>query len=343
MGIRALSRIEIGKETTAGTAVSCDVLLQAEGMMKDAQDRAFPVEGSEFVFPTSGSYIRKEGVEITLDDSPATTEILPHIFGMGVAGGVSAAAADGSAYAYIYPFPITAANTAPDPYTIEGGDDSESGEASYCFATRWGLKWAAGEELMMNADIVGRQWTDCAFTGTNPSVALHYLPKAKLYVDATGATGFNTQKTQTFMGFEVEGGGWKPVHTGDGELFYTFPKYYGQKEGNEITGVITYEHDATGEAELNFARAGTVRLVKVVFEGDAVATGGTTYSKHSVIFDAAIQYTDVPELEDLDGNNTVPLPFRVVYSVADATAIISGPTGTGAGGLVVVNELSALP
>jgi hypothetical protein len=344
MGIKALSRIEIGRETTAGTAVAADVLLQAEGMVKDAQDRAFPVEGSEFIFPTAQSYIRKEGVEITIDDSPVYSETIGHILGMGIAGGV-AAASDGSGndLIYIYPFPITAANTAPDPYTIEGGDDQESGEASYCFATKIGLKWGVGEELMFSADIVGRQWTDCSFTGTNPSVTLHALPKAKLYVNNSGATGIFTQKTQTFMGFALEiPTAWVPVYSGDGELFYTFPKFVGHKDKNAITGVITYEHDATGEAELNFARAGTIRLVKVVFEGDAVTTAGTLYSKHSVIFDAAIQYTDVPEPKDQDGNNTVALPFRVVYSVADATAIATAPSGTGAGGLVVVNELSAL-
>ena len=346
MGIKALSRIEIGKETTAaGTAIAADVLLQAEGMMKDTQERVFPVEGSEFVFPTAESYIRKEGVEITIEDSPATTELLPHLLGMGVAGGV-AAASDGSGNdsIYIYPFPILAANTAPDTYTVEGGDDAESGEASYCFATHLGLKWAAGEELQMSADLVGREWTDCAFTGTNPSITLHQLNRAKLYINDSGATGFFTQKTQTFMGFELDyPTGWKPIYSGDGLLTFTFPKFVGHKDDNAIVGVLTLEHNATGEAELNFARAGTIRLIKVVWEGDAVTTAGTLYSKHSVILDAAIQYTDVPALEDEDGNNMVALPFRVVYSHADATAIISGPSGTAAGGITVVNELAALP
>jgi hypothetical protein len=343
MGIKALTRIEIGKETTAGTAVAADVLLQAEGTMKDAQVRKFPVEGSEFMLPTARSYISKEGVEIKIDDSPATTEILPHILGMGIVGGVTAADDGvGSDHIYIYPFPTNAAPTAPDPYTIEGGDDQEAGEAEYCFATRWALKWAAGEELMMGADIVGRKWTDAEFTGTNPGVSLHQLTTAKLYVNDSGATGIYTQKTQTFMGFEVEGGGWTPVYTGDGAITYTFPKYVGGKDKNEIKGVITYEHDTIGEAELNKARTGAIRLVKVVFEGDAVTTAGTLYTKHSVIFDAAIQYTDVPELKDEDGNNTVALPFRVVYSAVDDTAITTGPTATGAGGLVVVNDLAAL-
>ena len=126
MGIKSLTRIEIGRETTAGTACAADVLLQAEGMMKDDQERKFPAEGSEFVFPTALSYISKEGVTIKLDDSPAYSEILPHLLSMGVAGGV-AAAADGSGndLIYIYPFPITAANTTPNTYTIEGGDDQE--------------------------------------------------------------------------------------------------------------------------------------------------------------------------------------------------------------------------
>jgi hypothetical protein len=346
MGIRALTRIEIGRETTAaGTPIAADVLLQAEGMARDAQERAFPFDGNEFLFPIGRSYIRKEGVEITIDDSPVTSEQFGHILGMGICGGVTKADdATGSAKIYVYPYPTTAANTTVDTYTIEGGDDQESGEASYCFATRIGLKWAAGEELQFNADIVGRQWTDCAFTGTNPSASLHHITTAKLYIDATGATGFNTQKTQTFMGFELDNPtAWMPVYSGDGALYYTFPKYVGQKEGYEITGTLTLEHDATGEAELNFARAGTIRLVKVVFEGDNCQTGGTTYSKHSVVWCGAIQYTEVPALEDNDGNNIVALPFKVIYSIADDTAVKTGPTATGAGGYVVVNELDALP
>jgi hypothetical protein len=344
MGIKALTRIEIGRETTSGTAVAADVLLQAEGMMKDDHERVFPEEGSENLFPTARSYIRKEGVTIKVDDSPAATELLPHLLSMGIAGGV-AAAADGSGndLIYIYPFPITAANTAPNTYTVEGGDDQESGEADYCFAEELGLKWAAGEELTMSASLRGRQWTDCAFTGTNPSVTLHQLTTAKLYVNSSGATGIFTQKTQTFMGFDLKiPTGWKAVHSGDGSLTFAFLKYIGQKGKGAITGVLTLEHDTIGEAELNFARTGAVRLVKVVFEGDAVTTAGTLYSKHSVIFCGAIQYTDVPALKDEDGNNLVALPFRVVHSEADSAAIIAAPTGTADGGLVVVNELAAL-
>jgi len=344
MGIKALTRIEIGRETTSGTPVAADVLLQHEGMMKDDQERAFPVTGDEYVLPIGLSYIRKEGVVITLEESPASTELLPHLLAMGVKGGVTGSAdGSGSDYIYIYPFPINAAPTAVNTYTIEGGDDQEAGEAAFCFAEELGLKWASGEELMVSATLRGREWTDAEFTGTNPSAALHFLPRAKIYVDDSGATGFNTQKTATFMGFELEyPTGMKAVHSGDGDLTFAFVKFVGLKDPG-ITGVITYEHDATGEAELNKARTGAIRLVKCIFEGDAFTTAGTLYSRHAVLFCGAIQYTDAPELDDQDGNNTVALPFRVVYSAADDTAIATGPTGTGAGGLVVVNALSALP
>jgi hypothetical protein len=344
MGIKALTRIEIGRETDSGTAVAADVLLQAEGMAKDAQERVFVNGGDEFVLPIAYSYLRKEGVEITIEDSPLTTDQIPHILSMAVAGGVTGTQdGAGTAYTYIYPFPTTAAPTAPNTYTLEGGDDQESGECAYTHVRRLGLKWAAGEEWLWNADLFGRQWTDCAFTGTNPSTTLHVLNAAALYLDETTGTPGGTAKANTLMGFELDyPSPWIEKFTGNGEIYFDFLMFVGHKGDKEITGTLTLEHNATGEAELNFARAGTTRLLHVIGTGPAVTTSGT-YSKHSLYFSAAIVYTDVPELEDVDGNNTISLPFKVVYSAADATNLAAGITGSAAGGLVVVNELSALP
>lgn len=335
MGIKALTRLQAAQEAVAGTTLAATELWQMGGMMKDAQERAFPVQGDGYLHNTALTYLSKEGVTIKLDESPATAEHICHLFEMGIKQvftGVADGAGSGKVYAYT--FPLATAQT-PATYTIEGGDDVEVGEASYCFAEEVDLSWAAGEELMMGATLKGRQWTDAEFTALAPSVALHHLNTAKLFLDATGSGILTTQKTSTFMGFKLNyPSGFMPVYTGDGQLYYTFLKYVGHKE-KPITGVITLEHDAIGEAELNFARAGTIRLCRVLFQGAALTTPTATWTNFSVDFKASIQYTDVPELSDKDGNNLVELPFRVIYSLAD-TAVVAP------GSLTVVNELTTL-
>lgn len=335
MGIKALTRLQAAQESVFGTTLAATELWQMTGMMKDDQERAFPVQGDGYLHNTALSYIRKEGVTITLDESPATAEHVCHLFEMGIKQvftGVADGAGSGKVYAY--PFPLTSANT-PATYTIEGGDDVEVGEASACYAEEVGLSWAAGEELMMSATLKGRQWTDAEFTSLAPSVTLHHFNAAKLFIDATTGGILTTQKANTFMAFDlVIPTGFKPVFSGDGYNYYTFLKYIGNKEA-PITGTLTLEHNANGEAELNFARAGTVRLIRVLFLGAALTTPTATWTNHTVEFKASIQYTDVPELDDADGNNIIALPFRVVYSLAD-TAILAP------GGLTVVNEIATL-
>ena len=61
MGIRALTRFRLAAHMTSCTAVAVDILLQAEGSMKDDQERVFLFRVAQFPFPTALSYVRKEG------------------------------------------------------------------------------------------------------------------------------------------------------------------------------------------------------------------------------------------------------------------------------------------
>ncbi len=332
MGVKVLRRIQIGIETTAGTPVAATKIWQGEGLATDAQERQFPVQGDGYLFKTSRSYLSKEGGKVSLDETPVTTEQLPYLLAAGVEN-VTTPADDGSGSGkiYQYDFPTTTPNAAPAALTIEGGDDQDVGEIEYCTLEKLTLKYAAGEEMpwSMSADLFGRQWTDTSFTSLSPAT-VHEINTAKLYLDNSGGTIGATQKTSTFLGLEVEiPSNWKPVPTGDGALTFTFVKYVGHKD-NPIKGKLRLEHDATGDAEVAAARAGTVRLLRVVGEGAALTTAGTDYSKHTVIFSAAIQYDEVPELDDEDGNDVVELPFHVIYSDSITAQII------------VVNEAAAL-
>jgi len=315
MSVKALRRIQCGHETTAGTAVAAVVIWRGLGVLEDGQVREFPEEDIGYLMPSTRSYVPKEGASLAMEEVPATFEQLPYILSSSIEN-VHTATADGagSGYIYQYDFPITAANAAPLTWTIEMGDDQRVDEMEYAFVEEFTLKGAAGEAVTVAATWQGRQATDAEFTGSLTPIAVEEVlfSKGALWLDATGGTIGTTTKTQTWLGFEMTvPSGWMPVYTADGNLYFTFLKYTGN---NPVTGTLLLEHDTTGEAELGFARAGTVRLLQVRFTGAALTTAGTSWTYKTLQAQFAIQYTEVPSLDDQDGNDVIELPWRQVYS-----------------------------
>jgi hypothetical protein len=335
MGVKALRKIQLGKETTPGSAVAATTIWRGEGVLKDEREPQAVKEDVGLFEATNRSFIPKLGATLAMDDTPATFEQLPYILAASVENVVTGTQdGTGSGYIYQYDVPTTSANMVKT-FTIEAGDDQRVDEMEYSYVESFTLKGAKGEAVMVSATWRGRQAQDAEFTGSLslPTVEEILFQKGKLYIDASGGTIGTTQKTNCFLGFSLEvPSGWKALMTGDGNLYFSTIVYVGHKE-DAITGELVLEHDATAEAEITAARNESVRLVRMKFEGSNLATPGTTYSKKTLIIDMAIQYTGVPELDDEDGNNIVTLPFRVLYSDVDGLAAQ----------FVVVNELTSLP
>jgi len=326
-GVKALRKIQLGQETTAGTAVAATTVWRGNGVIKDAREIVIVEEDIGLFVGDGRSFVAKLGAALELEDTPATFEQLPYILSMGLMKDVDGSA-DGSGSGKIYTYNLsTNAQATPLTMTIEQGDNTRVDEMEYSFVTEWRLSGSHGEALQMGASVVGRQATDAEFTASVaiPTVEEILFGKGKLYIDAT--TMGTTLKSGTFLGFELTGdSGFRAVHTGDGNLYF----YAHKQQKPKITGVLILEHDATGEAELNAARAETKRLVRMVFEGSALTTAGTAYTYKSLVIDAPIKYTEVPQVEDEDGDDVVRLPFEVLFD------------GTNNFQIVVVNQLSSL-
>lgn len=330
-GVKALRKIQIGQETTAGTAVVATTIWRGEGVLTDERTIEFPAEDIGLYASAGRAYIPQIGATLSLDETPATFEQLVYVLSGAISKvttGVTDTAGSGKIWTY------TVASTAPptvQTYTIEMGDDQRVDEMEYAYVEKLTLSGAKGEAVMMAADWRGRQATDTDFTGSVaiPTVEEILFSKGKLYIDPT--TIGSTQKTATWLGFNLEiPSGWKAVWTGDGNLYFTQMVYKGTRE-DEITGELTLEHDATAEAEITAARAGTLRLVRLLFNGTALTTAAT-YTYKTLKIDMAIKYTEIPALEDEDEDDVVTLPFKVVYS---STAALFAQ-------ITVVNQLATL-
>jgi len=331
-GIRKLRKIQLGRETTAGTNVSASTIWRGTGVIDDNLEVIFVEEDVGYKSGVDRTMIPKVEAMLELEETPATFEQLPHILDMGVEAATASADGSGSAYIYNYPFAENTDTQTVKSYSIEGGDNTQEEEFSYGFCTGFNLSGAAGEAVTMSATVVGRQVSADTFssTATLPTVEEVLFSKGKLYIDDSDGAFGGTQKTSTFRDFNLEvDTGWRAVYTGDGELYFTFLK----NVGAEITLDITFEHDSTAVAEIANWRAETARLIRLDFLGSTVTTAGTSYGTKALRIDLAGKWESFEPLDDTDGNDTVTGTFRSRYnSTASEFAIIR-----------VANLLASLP
>jgi len=325
-GIKALRKLQMGKETTAGTAVPATSIWRGIGTIQDNLETVFPQEDIGILPGTDRSYIPRVEALLSLENTEATFEQLPYLFEMGIEN--VAPTTDG-VYTYTMPIASTDINTSTDlaTYTWEGGDNQQVEEFAYGFVRSFNLSGETGQALMMNAEVVGRQvapTTDNAFTSglSIPTVEEILFSKGKLYVDPVSTYPATSQKSNTLLSMNLAcNTGWTPVYTADGALYFSFVK----QTIPEVTMSITFEHDATSVAEIAAWRTGTARSIALQFDGSTAAK----YLKLQMVG----KWDNFEKIGERDGNDIVTGNFRARYN-ATAAAFFTA---------IVGNSLASLP
>jgi len=315
MGSKALRKIQVGRETTAGTSVAATLKWRGLGTLEDQREVIFPDEDVGYLSGIDRAYTPKLLGALSMDSVPATFEQLPIILSAGVKNVVTGATdTGGSGKVYTYTFPTTSANTITT-WTIEGGDDSGEEEMEYSFVESFELSGNGGEVLNVSANWLGRQVTPSTFTGsiTAPATVEEILfSKGKLYIDAT--TIGTTQVTNTLLGASMQvNTGWIPKYTAEGNLYFSFP----QSTKPEVLLNVTFEHNASSVSEKAAWRAGTSRLLRLQFAGNALTTAGTFATKLLRI-DLAGKWEKFDKIGDMNGNDIVTGTFRAGYNATAA-------------------------
>ena len=316
-GVRALRKIQLGVETTKGTAVAATAIWRGLGVIKDQEEVLFPEENVGYLGGTDRSYIARYWGELSMPEVEATYEQLPHLFEAGVATEVPTQdGTSGSGYIYAYAAPTTQQNTT-STYTIEGGDDQQAEEFDYCFVKSLTLSGEGQGALFMSADWVGRQVTNTTFTGTLSPVDVEEIlvNNGVLYIDSTGGTIGTTTVAETLFGVNLAWTtGMQEYWAVDGSKDFSITK----QTGDEIVLGMTFEHNASAVLEKAEYRDNITRLVRLKFDGTALTSTGTTYSTKTLIVDMAGVYEDWSVLDERDGNDVVEATLRCRYSVTDA-------------------------
>lgn len=335
-GRKRLQKIQLGKETSAGTAVAATTVWRGQGAMLDDQRVVEEVE--EMIGIIEGAdrtNVTKLLGGLEFSQTPLCFEQFPYMLTMSM-GGPVAGSADGVGTDKIYTtnVPTTAAPTLV-PYTIRAGDDFEVEIMEYALLSKFEVAFKAGETVKMSGTALGRQVQASTFTGSLaiPSIEDVLSSKGKVYLDDVSGTYGTTQVANAIIAGKVTVEIKYAINfTLDGNLYYSYLTY----AGHRITGELTYVHDSavsgSGGAK-QFFRNQTAKLLELKFEGNTVATPGTTYSKKTVIIDLPIKFGKAGVLADQDGGDIVTMSFRSRYNTTKGDA----------GKFIVVNELANLP
>jgi hypothetical protein len=331
-GVRPLRRIQLGRETTAGTATAATALWRGTGTLKDLRDTKWVKEDVGYLGPLNRSYVPKLGASITLAETEATFEQLPYILTCAFAA-LTTGVADSTGSGKIYTYNLaTTAQATPTTLTIEGGDDAGAERMEYGFVDNFKLSGKAGEALMMSCDFQGRQVAVNAFTSqpATPVVEQILFSKGKLYIDALSGTAGTTLVSNTLVGLELTvKTGFVPVYTADGNLYFTFIK----QVDPELKLNLTFEHETTALAEKVNWRAGTGRQIQAVFAGSTLTTAGN-YTVKTLKLTFAGAWDTFSTLDEQNGNDIVTGTFQPAYDPVNSKAAFQA---------IVVNQLTSLP
>ena len=331
-GLKTLRKLQLGQESSAGSAVVATGLWRGMGTIEDTRETVFPDEDVGFASGVDRSYVPKLEAALEFESVEATYQQMGYPLAAGVKN-VVAGVADGagSDFIYDYVFSTSAQNTIKT-FTIEGGDDQGAEEFNYGICQGFTLSGESFASWMITSNWIGREVTPTTFTGSIsiPAVEEILFAKTRLYIDAIGGTVGSTQISNTLLAAELTvDTGYRPIPVGDGNLFYSS---HAMKVQPDLTLSITFEHDASALAEKVNWRAETPKLFQLITEGSAFGTAGTTYSNHTMIINVAGRWESFEKIGEQDGNDIITGVVRVKYN---ATAAFFAQ-------IIMVNEVTVL-
>ncbi len=277
-GLKALRKIQLGAEGTAGNVAAATAILRANGTIRDGRSLVFPEVDIGQLAPSSESYTASYLGELDQEAAELSFEQL-YPFEAGIeAETPTPDSGSGSGYVRTYEFPTTAQKTVRT-YTIQNGDNIEADIMAYGFVKQFTIEGKGEEALKIAANWAGRAPAPGSFTGSLVPPALEYVMfnPGKFYINDAGSAIGNTQVSNTLLGMNLTvKTGWRPTFTADGSLNFSFIKCV--RNDLDILLNLTFEHNASSIAEKVKWRAETMRWIRLKFEGTTLVSAGS-YSK----------------------------------------------------------------
>lgn len=318
--------VQIGVETTPGTAVPADKKLLSAAINLGGAGDVNVIRGSGSKFPAIAS-LGKDFAEGDIEGAPTYTELAYFI--AGLLGDPVITTPVGATSARLMTWPIRV--SAPQPgktYTVEQGSSVQAERSSGLAVVGLGIDYSR-DEVSLSGDVIGKAFeTGHTMTATPDEIPLiPILPKEiDVFLDTSvGAIGTTKLLRALAASWNIGdrfGALW-PLNSALASYATTF-----ETEPSSEIG-LTLEADAVGMGLYSVLRAGSTRFLRIQAQSGTEIEAGFPYRLR---FDGAVKVTDVPDNSDEDG----------IWAVGWQFGLFSGFGSDLAGEISLQTSLTAL-
>lgn len=298
--------VQIGVETTEGTSVAANKLLQALGISPSlqAETQDFRPQGYKYrtlVVPG------KEWVEADLEGLATFNEIIYPLASLISAPVTTVVQTTGQQHVFT---PSSTAEDAAKSFTVEQGSAVRAHKFVGGVVSACGMEFTR-ESIELSGSMIGTGFTDgITLTAAPTAIALQPMLPAQVnvYLDPTSAALGTTKLLRALAtGFNLSDK-YGPLWT----LNSAVTGYAARIETEPTAeGHLLVEADAAGMGMLTHLRAGATRFLRIeVVDTALIGAGPATYSFKA---DFAIKFNAASEFEDSDGVYAVDWPFTIVH------------------------------
>lgn len=298
--------IQIGVESTPGTAVAAPTRLQAIGIEPtvDVEMDQFRPMGQKYRAITT---LGKEWVTANITGRGSYTELI-YMFSSVIG---TATVTNPGTLAYNWQFvPESFDDDLPKTFTVEHGSSVRADEFNYGIVTELGMTFNR-TAIEVSGSMMGRALTD-GITMTGAPTAVDLVPiiptQVSVYMDDTSAGLGSTKLTRAISAEFNLGSRFGPVWILDAAN----PQYVNHIETEpDLTMSMTLQADAQGMALLDTMRTGATKFIRIE------ATGGTdsieSGQDYTFTLDLAGKVADTNGFSDEDGVYAVEFNFVGVH------------------------------
>jgi len=321
----ALRRVQLGQETTPGTAVPATIKWPGTCTMKETLILSRPKDETGTMADARRTSVVGEEVDISLEGN-LTYESILYLLNLCMKE-VATGAGIGDDKTWTFSPALTGINT-PNFMTIEYGDGNEEHEAYFCMGKSLELNFAVNEPLKGKAVIVGQNLTVASFTAALPlPTDLEEIlgSKMMLYIDALGGTIGTTLEAATLIDGSFKLSGFEPSRHGAATIYYDT----WSQPPIHIECDLTLEFNAGAKAQRAIYQAGTQQLFRLKATGTLIT--GAIYKTLTIDFCGV--YTDFSTLEERDGADVVSVKIEGELNSSTWAKLVE---------IVVVNKTATL-
>lgn len=324
-------RVQIGKETVAGTVVPANKSLGSLGLgiSPTVENTIFRPKGNKY--PTIVTP-NKEWATVSLEGQPTYQEVVYPLAGILGTPVITPVAGSTGAHSWVFS-PKSEGADVPQTYTVEVGDGTTTERVAHTLFRDWGMELSRSE-LSMDGEGFGMRMEKGVTQTASPTpvaAALEVIQPGQVcvYVSDTVA-GLSTvgNRQGTLLAVNVAmSGRFDPVWYLNCTLA-SFGSYVETPEP-DFTLEFTSEANAAGLAWIDQFRAGSTKFVRVEAKGAQIGAGPAV---SRLTMDFAVKVAEPGALDDEDG----------IYAIAPTLQVVHDATWGKACSVEVVNNVSAL-